>query len=396
MTSSAVPTPRRRPPISAIRAAKARVVGDGRDVGAIDLTLGEPTWFAGASGLPTVARRALASVRSAPYGLHVGDLDLRQAVARFEGVAVDEVLITSGAQGGLFAAMSAYLAAGDLALVPDPGFPSYRTLAELSGAEVTTYVLGDGFRLDPAAIETALDQDPRIRVVVLNHPGNPTGGGASIEALRRVAAACERHGVLLVSDEVYRELRIDSARDPSAESIGLRQASRSGVVVGSIAKAWGAPGLRVGWLLGDPAVLEVCRAWHAWAVTSAAGPSQAAARALVEASDEILPRARDALRQRWQAFVDGWRIESGSEPPAPDGGFYVWFRLPDDRDTASFCAELVQVDGVAVVPGEAFGAAGQGWARLSFGGEPDAVREGGRRVARALARTADATRGVVA
>ncbi|MEM6797463.1 MAG: aminotransferase class I/II-fold pyridoxal phosphate-dependent enzyme, partial [Acidobacteriota bacterium] len=133
----------RRPPASAIRAADPEP-GDG---GAIRLGLGAPTWFAGAEGLPSPARRALAAVREAPYGAHAGEAGLRRAIAERAGVSPRSVLVTCGAQGGLHALFFAVLGRGDLALVPDPGFPAYAALARMAGGEAATYALGGAFEL---------------------------------------------------------------------------------------------------------------------------------------------------------------------------------------------------------------------------------------------------------
>lgn len=371
-----VPVPRRSLPPSRIRVAGAQA---GDDV--IHLGLGQPTW-----SLPRPAVLALGRVRACPYGEHAGALPLRRAIAEHEGVDAADVLVTAGAQGALFSLLQAFAAPGDTVLVPDPGFPAYRTLAAWAGAETRAYALAqnapDGFgrpRFDADRLIETLAASPRARVVIVNLPGNPTGSASSAAQLARVAEQCADRGVLLIADEVYRPL---SLRAPVP---GLRAVTDTGVVVGSVSKAWAAPGLRVGWMTGPPQVLEACTRLHAAATTSAAGPSQAAALALLAASDRVLPASRGALASRWQALADTWRAETGAALEPPDGGFYHWFSLPRPAwaDPMPFCADLRQRARVVVVPGLAFGPAGRRFARLSFGARPDAIVRGVRRLVRA-------------
>jgi len=264
-------------------------------------------------------------------------------------------------------------------LVPDPGYPAYRALARLAEAEVVSYALdaANGWRLDPAAFEAALEANPRVRVAVLNHPSNPTGGGASREALAAVARACEGRGILLVSDEVYRELHFGEPV-PS-----LRDVSHGGVVIESASKGWAAPGLRVGWAVGEPRWLAPARTVHAFAVTAASEPCQRAVLALLEASPSVLEASRRELVCRWETLGKAFQKHLGTCPARPDGGFYHWMPLPAGagEDPLAFCVRLRDEAGVVLVPGFTFGAAGRGHLRLSFGASPAQVGEGVRRMA---------------
>src|SRR5690606_4705772 len=121
-------------------------------------------------------------------------------------------------------------------------------------------------------------------LVVLNHPANPTGGMASAAALARVADACARRGAVLVSDEVYRELWVGERPAGLHDVAGVA----AGVVLGSVSKAFGAPGLRVGWAVGAPELLAPARVVHNAMTTAPARPSQEAATALLEHADEVL------------------------------------------------------------------------------------------------------------
>jgi aspartate/methionine/tyrosine aminotransferase len=334
--------------------------------------LGEPGW-----ALPEPARQALARQEGrCAYGPNAGLPELQEAVAAFHGAKTSQVMLGCGSQGVLYALFQAWLEPGDAALVPDPGFLAYPALARLAGADPVGYPLTRGFTLDPVAFRAVLDRTPNARLAVVNHPGNPTGT-ASARALAEVAQACAARGILLLSDEVYRELCLGE-RGPS-----LRDVADTGLVLSSVSKAWGAPGLRVGWAIGDPAWLAPARLVHAYMVTAPARPAQLAAQALLEASPAVLAEAREHLRLRWEAFSEAYAESFGQSPAPAAGGFYHWQPLPAPAlaDPMAFCLRLRDEGGVVVVPGTAFGEGGRDHIRLSYAGDPDQIREGVRRLA---------------
>jgi aspartate/methionine/tyrosine aminotransferase len=369
-------SPAARPPraarLSALGLSPIRAMSSDAPEGCVSLGLGEPSW-----ALPEAARRALSGGEGpCSYGPNSGLPGLRSAIASFYGIAGERVMVSSGSQGALFALFMAYLGPGDEALVPDPGFLAYPSLARLAGAEPAPYPLAPDGSLDERAFASVLAAHPRAAAAVINHPANPTGAGASEAALASVAAACEERGILLVSDEVYRELYL-GPRPPS-----LAEVSEYGIVTGSVSKAWGAPGLRVGWALGDPEVLEAARLVHSSMVSCVPRPSQEAARALLEDSDSILPASRAELKLRWEALARSLEAELGIEPEPPAGAFYYWLPLPcRSGDDARFCLRLRDEGKVILIPGGAFGSRGSGYARLSFAASPEELREGLRRLA---------------
>lgn len=360
--------------VAAVKPSAIRILSDGAGPDVIPLGLGEPTW-----ALPEPGRSALAAFEGrCGYGPTPGLPELRATIAAFHGASPEEVLVTAGSEEALYALIHAWLEPGDALLMADPGFVAYRSLAELAGAEVLTYPL-DGanrFRLDADAVIAKLDA-PNLKAVVLNHPCNPTGGGADREALARVAAACEARGLLLISDEVYRDLHFGTPT-PS-----LREVSSYGLVTSSLSKAWGAPGLRVGWMVGDPAWIAPARTVHAYAVTTAALPSQRAAMALIEASESVFLEARAALRARWEALSSALKSDLGVDATPPDGAFYHVLPLPESAhaDPLAFCLRLRDEAKVVIVPGLVFGEAGRSFARLSFAASPEQITEGVKRLA---------------
>lgn len=342
---------------------------------AISLGVGEPTWDLPEPGLKVLNEWS----GRVPYGSGTGMPELRRAVARFHNCEYEETMITVGSVGALFSLLQAWVGQGDKVLIPDPGFVTYRNIVRFSQSTPVFYPLDatDRFRLEPAAIISRLD-DPTIKAVILNHPSNPTGAGASAEALAEVAAACERRGVLLISDEVYGDLFLGQ-RPPS-----LRDVSSYGIVTCSVSKAWAAPGLRVGWAVGDPAILAQAQTVHSYATTCPAITSQRAALALVESSDIVFPAARKELSVRWQALEAAIQQNFEFTPQAPDGTFYYFMRLPETAysDPVGFAIRLRDEANVVTIPGLIFGEQGREYVRISFVARPEQIAEAIKRIAR--------------
>ena len=154
-------------------------------------------------------------------------MELRDALAAFHGATRDEILVTTGSQEALFALLHGWVDPGDEVLIPDPGFPAYPMITQLCGGVSVPYALdtGNRYRLTAAPIIAALASRPKVRAVVINHPSNPTGGGTSAAELRAIAKACEDRDVLLISDEVYRDLYVGLARPHPARRHERRGAS---------------------------------------------------------------------------------------------------------------------------------------------------------------------------
>lgn len=344
----------------------------------VSLALGEPGW-----ALPEPAREALRrwAVDSdlCTYGPNHGIGELVSAISDQVDAPTDQVMVTSGSQAALYALVTAHVEPGSTVAIPDPGFPAYRTLTHLAGGTALTYPLAVDGSLHAAALIDALDRHSwaggtRVRMLILNHPGNPTGGGATVAALAEVARACAARDIIVVSDEVYREL-------PFAEcQPSLREVTEEGIVTESVSKAWAAPGLRVGWASGPAALLAPARLVHNAMTTAAARPSQLAAAALLNSSAAVLQASRRELAARWD-LVDQHAPPWLAAAARPAGGFYLWAPVPGETpDPGGWVTRLRDQGGVSLVPGSAFGAAGQQHVRISVGGRCDDLVEGLRRL----------------
>ncbi len=357
-----------------------RSISAGAPPGAVSLALGEPSWPMHPIGVDAL-RGAMQPGGACSYGPNGGISELVGALRHRYAVTAESLMITAGSEAALFALFQAHVDPGTRVLVPDPGFPAYRTLAALAGADVSAYPLGPGGNLDPDSLLGVLHRhaSPPVSLVVLNHPSNPTGGTATLESLGRVAQACERQRVPLVSDEVYRALYApDSA--PS-----LRDVSSRGIVVESVSKAWAGAGLRVGWATGPADLLAPARLVHTAMNTAPARPSQVAAAALLNASASVLAASRTEVARRWDvaASAASTLCAAGSSERE---GMYLWVPLPTSvEDPMGFVVELRDDHKVVVVPGEAFGQTGERYIRGSVGGPVAELATGLQRLTDALA-----------
>lgn len=359
-----------------------REVSVGAPPGAIDLSLGVPGWPMHQAAVEAMGR-GFAESGLCGYGPNAGLPGLVAAIADHHQVDPAEVMATAGSQSALYALFAAHLPrTGGRVMIPDPGFPGYRSLAVQHDAEVLAYPLASDGSLDPDAFSQTLLRATRDRpggrvdIAVLNHPGNPTGGGATAAALAQVAQLCADHDVLLISDEVYRELRLGEPQ------VSLREVCDTGVVVGSMSKAWAAPGLRIGWALGAPDLLAPARTVHTAMCTAPSVPAQYAAIALLHEADH-------ALQDSWHQLIHRWSVAQTAPDPVragrtPVGGFYLWLPIPDwaHADPVDFWRRLRDQGGVIVVPGHIFGPGGRNHLRVSCGGDIDQLQEGLRRMNR--------------
>ena len=340
--------------------------------GSINLGLGEPD-------LPTpdVIRRAAVKVindEQNGYTSHAGLPALRERVAADYskiGATPDRVIITAGSQEALYLALMTLVDEGDEVLLPDPGFVAYPTIVRMAGGVPKFYRL-------PAAREFEFDADefrrglsPRTKVVVCISPSNPTGRTFSRSDLVSIADALRDHGAFLISDEIYRELYYTAERPESASSFCERT-----LVIGGLSKSMSMTGWRLGWLCGDESVIRSALILHGYVTTCASSVSQKAG--LAAWSDEA-ERARAGFRETFRSRRDHLlaliRSELRVRAVVPEGAFYTMV------DTSAYgqsmkVAERLLENGVITVAGSAFGRESEGFLRVSFCADLDALANG--------------------
>jgi aspartate/methionine/tyrosine aminotransferase len=361
---------------AAISPSVIRKLFDARRPSSINLGLGEPHIPVPLELLDAGYARYRA--QRPGYTLNAGLPALRERIAAhfrlpFAGAA-SQVVVTVGLQEALFATLLAVGDPGDDVVLLDPTFLAYRTVAELLGLNVVRAPLrrDRGFGLDPDAIAAAIG--PRTCAVVLNSPSNPTGRIDREDELRAVVQATEKHGVWLISDEVYGECW--ASRPPT--SVGTL--TERAIVLGALSKSCAMTGFRLGWAIAPAALAGAIAATHQFNVTCAPTISQHLALEVFE-HPEWLGTLRNQLAAGRRAMTRAIDAELGLPYLPPEGGFFVFLDVSSCGEPSLTLAERLLADGdVVTVPGSAFGANGEGWLRLSYAADAERIEEGVRRI----------------
>lgn len=364
--------------------ARARALREeGRDI--VDLSAGEPVW-----GTPPFAAEAgIRAIRDGHTGYPPtsGIPELRRAVAAYLAettahapTAPSRVLVSAGVKQALFNCVFCLFGEGDEVLVPAPYWTSYLPQVRLAGAGpvVVETRWEDGFRLDPEALESR--RSDRTKGLILNSPGNPTGAVYDRSLLAEIAAWAGRHGIWLLSDEIYRRLHYGDGAAPSL--FDLEERPRRTVVLDGVSKAFAMTGWRIGFAVGPPELIAAAGDLQSQTTSGAATPAQHAAAAAFGAREEREAAIRSSLERLRKGRSRGLEILKGApglEVGEPAGGIFFYARVSGPAPSMDVAEELLLEAEVACVPGEAFGSPGH--LRFNFAVEPGTLEEGLTRVA---------------
>lgn len=367
---------------SIIRAINAR-----KRPGDIDLGMGEPTLRP--DPRPFGAATAWVREHGCPYTPNAGDAKLRARIAAYHAFpdrgAAENVCVTIGSEEALYLAIKTVIdPRRDEVLIVEPCYLAYPKLCALERIRHRMVALdpADGFRPDAARVLEAVR--PETRMVILNSPNNPTGRVWPEAELRALAdgLASRPLPVWVLSDEVYRELYF-GARAP----VSIGALWPHSLVAGSLSKSNALTGLRLGWLIGDAKTIAAATKVHQLVNTAASTFSQVVAmEVFADAASLAAHRPHYAERR---ALLAGWMEEHGLDWLPPEGAFYCMVRLPERwaADSLGAAEALLERHRVLVTPGIAFGQSGEGWIRLSWVAEADALRTGIERIAEFFATT---------
>ena len=326
------------------------------------------------------------------YTSNYGTPELRNELAayleRLYGARYDpktELLITVGVSEALDLALRATLDPGDEVITGDPCYVAYFPVVHLTGGSLITVptTMEDEFRLQASEVEKLIT--PRTRALLINNPSNPTGAvldRATTEELSELAA---RHDLLVIADEIYDRL-VYSTDEPFTSFASLTERSDNTILLGGFSKSFAMTGWRVGYAAGPADIISAMMKVHQYTMMSAPTAAQAAALEALRAGEHDVEEMREAYDQRRRVLVEGLR-RIGLPCVEPRGAFYAFPSImPTGMSSEDFAERLLLEEGVAVVPGSAFGPAGEGFIRCCYAASVEDIEEALVRMGRFVAR----------
>lgn len=362
--------------LAALRAQGVDVI----NLGVGDPDLAPPEWI-----VDTLCREARNPARHG-YPGYCGLPTLRQATAEYYGrrfgVELDpehEVLVLIGSKEGIFNVALAFVDGGDVALIPDPGYPTYALGTQMAGGQPYYLPLLEerGFEPDLAAVPAEVLR--RARLLWLNYPHNPTGAAARREFLATAVAFAREHDLLLCYDNPYCDIGFDGYRAPSILEIpGARDVA---LEFNSLSKTYNMAGWRVGMAVGNAEAVAALARVKTNVDSGSFAPLQEAAAAALRA-DQAWLAERNAIYQARRDVVLGFLESAGMSARKPLATLYVWARVPAGESSVAFSQRILEATGVWLAPGTAFGAHGEGYVRISLTTPESRLREAAERLRR--------------
>jgi aspartate aminotransferase len=325
------------------------------------------------------------------YTPAAGIRPLRQAIAEQAGrqrgmtIRPTQVVVGPGAKPALFFPTLALVQPGDEVIYPDPGFPTYEAMIRVAGGVPVPVPLREenDFSFDLDAFDAALSD--RTRLVVINSPGNPTGGVMPLSVLEHIAAAAQRRDFWVLSDEIYARLIYDADSVPSIAALpGMAERT---IICDGFSKTYAMTGWRLGYGIMPEALAERVELLLNHAVGCTADFTQWAGLEALTGPQEAAAAVVAEYRRRRDVLVAGLNAIPGVRCRTPQGAFYAFPNVSSFGKPSDWLADyLLEEAGVALLPGTAFGRYGEGYLRLCFANSLAALQEAVERIADALAR----------
>lgn len=290
----------------------------------------------------------------------------------------ENVLVTVGGSEAIDLAIRALVQPGDEVIIPEPSFVCYEPITQLTGG-VPVHIATraeDQFRLTADQLRAAIT--PKTKLLIFPYPNNPTGAVMSAAEMEKIAAVLRETNVLVLSDEIYSELTYGLDRHVSIASLpGMAERT---IVVNGFSKSYAMTGWRLGYAAGPAPLIKVMTKIHQSCIMSAPTTSQYAAITALRQCDDQIEMMRDEYNRRRRYVVKSLN-DMGLTCFEPRGAFYVFPSIQISGLTSNeFCEQLLREKEVAIIPGSAFGASGEGYARISYAYSVDHLQTAMKRI----------------
>ena len=318
------------------------------------------------------------------YSQSNGTIELRTAIAAlYPGAGIDHIEVTNGGSEANFITTFRLIEPGDEVVMLVPNYMQTWGLARAFGATVRDWVFVEDraagrWRVDLAALEALVNA--RTRMIVICNPNNPTGARLTASDLDGIARIADRHGAWILSDEVYRGAEIDGQ-----ETACMWGRSERAIITSGLSKAYGLPGLRLGWIVAPPPLVAAFWSYHDYVTIAPGALSDRLARVALGPArrERLLERTRTILRTNLPLIEDWLRAAGGFEWIAPEAGAIVYVRYGHAINSTALAHRVREEQSVLIVPGDHFGM--DGYLRLGFGEPPAYNRTGLDRLREVLA-----------
>ena len=319
------------------------------------------------------------------YTPNGGTVAFRKAISKYYqdrfNVTLDpqtETLALIGSKEGLFNLSQVIINPGDIALVPDPGYPVYTAGTIIAGGEVVPLPLltENGYLPDLGSIPK--ETLKRTKIMWLNYPNNPTGAIASLAFYEKVVAFAHEYQILIAHDAPYCDVCFDGYHAPSI--LQVEGAKDVCIEFNSLSKTYNMAGWRLGMAAGNAQVIKYLHTYKSQMDTSHFEPVFDAGIAAMTGDQSWLDERNDIYQARRDIVLKGLR-EAGFEVDTPKAAIYVWAKLPAGyTDSLSYCDKMLVEIGVSTTPGIVYGQYGEGYLRISLGTATDRIQEAMERI----------------
>jgi LL-diaminopimelate aminotransferase len=364
---------------------KREVIASGMDV--IDLGIGSPD-RPPSKRVMEALQTAVRNPQNYGYPTSEGSLRFRQAVARWYlrrfGVGLDperEVLALMGSQDGLAHLALAVTDPGDLVMVPDPGYPIYAASLVLADANPYPLPLRADHNYLPRLQDIPESIAKQAKLIILNYPSNPLSAVADRPFFEQLVAFAKRYGVIIAHDLAYSEMAFDGYRPISLLEIpGAKDVS---VEFHSLSKSFNMAGCRIAFMVGNRDVVKALKIVKSNIDYGVFLAVQEAGVAALEEDMENEETVSSIYQTRRDIVIEGL-AEAGWHIPKPKATMFIWAPIPKGWTSRQISREMLYRAGVVVIPGDAFGAEGEGFVRIALVQDEERLREAVRRIGKFL------------
>ncbi|CAM3063356.1 LL-diaminopimelate aminotransferase [Filibacter tadaridae] len=360
---------------------KASLLESGVDV--IDLGIGDPD-------LPTpthIVEKLIEEIQrpeNSKYPSFIGDRRFRQAVANFYKKRFDvdlnpdtEVLALIGSKEGIAHIVPTLINPGDHVLIPDPGYPPYRTATYLAEGKVYDMPLKKEFNYQPNFSAIPEEVLASSKLMFLNYPGNPTTATVDADFFTNAISFAESQNIVIAHDSAYNMVTFEDYKAPSI--LQADGAKKVAVEFGSLSKTYSMTGYRIGYVVGNKEIIKALSVYKSNIDTGQFTPIQLAAAHALNSDQSCTQKHSKIYEARMQAMTKGLK-EIGIEVPPPKGSFFIWAPVPEGYTSTEFATAVLDQAGVIVTPGNAFGPSGEGYFRISLSVPSDILHEAINRI----------------